>query len=164
VSNRHPARVIAGDSRPCGRACPLAAQTPLSFTNIYRVSGGLTDHLRSPRSETIDSLGDQGEALKRHFNAVIAAFDLSVPRGELKNTIKTFLGNPLCRGVDELCTKLDEECAKVIISMQGWESAINNGHDLLMEYSDQCRGYKEQNTILLRDNMEGSMLAGTSLR
>jgi hypothetical protein len=70
----------------------------------------------------------------------------------LKNRIKTFLGNPLMRGVDELCTKLDEECAEMINSMQGWESAINNGSELLAHYSDQCRGFEEQNTILVRDN------------
>jgi hypothetical protein len=122
---------------------------------------------------TTDSLDDQGEALKRHFNAVIAACELPVPRGELKNRIKTFLGNPLMRGVDGPCTKLGEECAEMTNSMQGWESAINNGSELLAHYSDQCRVFEEQNKILVRDNegpedlqfyMVGSMLAGTSLR
>ena len=36
----------------------------------------------------------------------MAAVELPVPRGKLKLRIKTFLGNPLCRGVDELCTEL----------------------------------------------------------
>jgi hypothetical protein len=56
--------------------------------------------------------------------------------------------------------------------MQGWESTICNGSELLAHYSDQCRCFEERNTILVRDNerledlqfyMEGSMLAGTSL-
>jgi hypothetical protein len=46
------------------------------------------------------------EALRLHFEAVVAAVELPVPRGKLKNRIKTFLGNPLCRGADELCTEL----------------------------------------------------------
>jgi hypothetical protein len=41
------------------------------------------------------------------------------------------------RGVDELGTKLDKECGEVINSMQGWESAICNGSELLAHYSDQ---------------------------
>jgi hypothetical protein len=54
----------------------------------------------------IGSINEQGKALRLHFEAVVAAVELPVPRGELKNRIKTFLGNPLCRGVDELCTEL----------------------------------------------------------
>jgi hypothetical protein len=41
----------------------------------------------------------------------IAAVELPVPRGKLKNRINTLLKNPLCRGVDELCTKqLESRC------------------------------------------------------
>jgi hypothetical protein len=32
--------------------------------------------------------------------------ELPVARGKLKNRTNTFLKNPLCRGVDELCTEL----------------------------------------------------------
>jgi hypothetical protein len=53
----------------------------------------------------IGSTNEQGDALRLHFEAVVAAVELPVPRGKSKNRIKTFLGNPLCRGVDELCTK-----------------------------------------------------------
>jgi hypothetical protein len=59
----------------------------------------------SPLSDIIGSINDQGEALRLHFEAVVAAVELPVARGKLKNRIKTFLGNPLCRGVDELCTQ-----------------------------------------------------------
>jgi hypothetical protein len=34
---------------------------------------------------------------------------LPVARGKLKNRTKTFLANPLCRGVDELCKKQAED-------------------------------------------------------
>jgi hypothetical protein len=76
------------------------------------------------------------------------------------------------RGVDELCAKqLLEERAEMIICMEMLESAMNNGHDLLMGISDQCREYKERHSIAVRDKegleglqfyMERSMLAGTS--
>jgi hypothetical protein len=55
---------------------------------------------------TTGTINDQGDALRLRFEVVVAAVELPVPRGELKNRIKTFLGNPLCRGVDELCTEL----------------------------------------------------------
>jgi hypothetical protein len=58
----------------------------------------------------------QGEALRLHFEAVVAGVELAVPRGELKNRIKTFLGNPLCRGVDELCTKQLESRQELLVS------------------------------------------------
>jgi hypothetical protein len=63
--------------------------------------------LHSQISEIIDIITDeQGEALRLHFEAVVAAVELTVPRGKLKLRTKTFLGNPLCRGADELCTEL----------------------------------------------------------
>ena len=69
----------------------------------------------------------------------MAAVELPVPRGELKNRIKTFLGNPLCRGVDELCTEL------------------HNARDSLMASSldrtERLRGVLSQNTGLLRENI-----------
>jgi hypothetical protein len=77
------------------------------------------------------------------------------------------------RGVDEFCTKMDEECTEMRNSMQGRESTANNSSELSARYSDQCRIFEERNTILVRDNerledlqfyLMGSMLAGTSLR
>jgi hypothetical protein len=60
----------------------------------------------SPISDIIDIINEQGEALKLHFEAVVAAVELPVARGKLKPRTRTFLGNSLCRGVDELCTEL----------------------------------------------------------
>jgi hypothetical protein len=69
----------------------------------------------------------------------VAAVELPVPRGKLKNRIKTFLGNPLCRGVDELCTEL------------------LNARDSLMASSfdraERLRGVLSQTTGLLRENL-----------
>jgi hypothetical protein len=59
----------------------------------------------SPLSDIIEVINEQGEALRLHFDAVVAAVELPVARGKLKLRIKTFLGNSLCRGVDGLCTK-----------------------------------------------------------
>ena len=101
VSNRHAARAIAGNSSPRGGFPAGRSNPPLSFTNI-----GFSGCSRSPILVAIDSINQQGEALRLHFEAVVAAVELPVPRGKLKNRIKTFLGNPLCRGVDELCTEL----------------------------------------------------------
>jgi hypothetical protein len=47
----------------------------------------------------------------------VAAVELPVARGKLKNRIKTFLGNPLCRGVDELCTELLNACDGFVAQM-----------------------------------------------
>jgi hypothetical protein len=58
-----------------------------------------------PALAIIQSPADQGLALRSHFEALIAACELSGPRSKLKNRINTFLNNQLCRGVDELCTK-----------------------------------------------------------
>jgi hypothetical protein len=59
---------------------------------------------QSTHFSSSDSINEQGEALRLHFEAVVVAVELPVAWGKLKNRIKTFLGNPLCRGVDELCT------------------------------------------------------------
>jgi hypothetical protein len=56
------------------------------------------------------------------------------------------------RGVDELCTKLDEECAGMMNEVQGWEATANNSSELSARYSDQCTVFEERNTILVRDN------------
>jgi hypothetical protein len=77
---------------------------------------------------------------------------LPVPRGKLKNRIKTFCGNPLMRGVDELCTKLDEECEEMMKGMRGWGSTASRSSELSARYKGQCRIFEERNTILVRDN------------
>jgi hypothetical protein len=46
-------------------------------------------------------------------------------RGELKNRTNTFrAGSPLCRGVDELCTKQAEDFAVVSVELQTAEVQI----------------------------------------
>jgi hypothetical protein len=52
------------------------------------------------------------------------------------------------RGVDELIIKPDGECVEMDVFMRGMESRMISGHDLLMDISDQCRGYsyKERHT------------------
>jgi hypothetical protein len=73
----------------------------------------------SPISVIIDIINGQGKALRLHFEAVVAAaVELPVPRGKLELRIKTFLGNPLCRGVDELCTKQLESRKELFVDCQ----------------------------------------------
>jgi hypothetical protein len=91
---------IAGDSSPPGGFPAGRSNPPLSFTNL----GFLACYI-SPISVIIGSINEQGAALRLHFEAVVAAVELPVPRGKLKNRIKAFLGSPLCRGVDDICTK-----------------------------------------------------------
>jgi hypothetical protein len=93
----------------------------------------------SPISEIINIINEQGDALRLHFESVIAAVELPVPRGKLKNRIKTFLGNPLCRGVDELCTELLNARGRLMASS--------------LDRVERLRGILSQNTELLRENI-----------
>jgi hypothetical protein len=86
-----------------------------------------------PISDIIDSIDDQAqgsEALRRHFEAVgllPPCAELPIPRGKLKNRTKTFLGNPLCRGVDELCIELlnarDSSMASLLLNTERLRAA-----------------------------------------
>jgi hypothetical protein len=58
------------------------------------------------------------------FEALIAAYELAVPRGKLKNRINMFLSNPLCRGVDGL--KQMESRAKLFFEMEVMKYAVVN--------------------------------------
>ena len=69
----------------------------------------------------------------------MAAVELPVPRGKLKNRIKTFLGNPLCRGVDELCTELLNARDGIVAQM--------------LENLERLAGVLSQNAELLRENI-----------
>jgi hypothetical protein len=53
-------------------------------------------------------------ALRGLFEGKLAACELAGPRGKLKNRINTFLSNPLCRDVDALCTKQDEDIVRLV--------------------------------------------------
>jgi hypothetical protein len=129
---------------------------PLSFTNI-----GFPACSRSPVLVAIDSINEQGEALRLYFEAVVAAVELSVPRGKLKNRIKTFLGNPLCRGADELCTKQLETRQGLFVDCQFFKDALMKSNSENLEYP----GYlaekfelKEENDRLKKENSRQDML------
>jgi hypothetical protein len=70
-ANRHAARAIAGNSRPRG-GFPAVSFTNFEFPACFR----------SPLciSDIIDSINEQGEALRLHFEAVVAAVELPIPR------------------------------------------------------------------------------------
>jgi hypothetical protein len=72
----------------------------------------------SPILVIIDSTNEQGGATRLHFEAVVAAVELPVARGKLELRIKTFLANPLCRGVDELCTQKVKDFAVVAVCLE----------------------------------------------
>jgi hypothetical protein len=106
----------------------------------------------SPILVTIDSLNEQGDALGLHFESVIAAVELPVARGKLKNKIKTFLANPLCRGVDELCTKQAGDFAIVAVDL---ERTISEGTELYRKagyVTDECLVLCKENRALLAEN------------
>jgi hypothetical protein len=93
-----------------------------------------------PLSDIIDSINEQGGALRPHFEAVVAAVELPVAHGKLKNRIKTSLGNPLCRGVDELCTELLNARGCLMVSS--------------LDRVERLRGILSQNTeLLLRETI-----------
>ena len=65
--------------------------------------------------------------------------ELPVPRGKLKNRIKTFLGNPLCRGADELCTKQLESCVKLLADVKFMKDALMKSNSDNLEYLTPSR-------------------------
>jgi hypothetical protein len=109
-------------------------------------------HHSSPILKTIGSINDQGAALQAHFESVVAAVELPVARGKLKNRIKTFLGNPLCRGVDELCTELlGSRCflfAEVKKNLDRLAGVLSENLELRREEF----GLKTENDRLKREN------------
>jgi len=81
-----------------------------------------------PALAIIQSPADQGLALRSHFEALIAACELSGPRGKLKNRINTFLNNQLCRGVDELCTKQLESRDALFTKLTAMKEDVDSSH------------------------------------
>jgi hypothetical protein len=61
-----------------------------------------------------------------------------VARGKLKNRTKTFLANPLCRGVDALCTKQLESRAMLFADVEF--------------FKDDAMTSKSETMELLREN------------
>jgi hypothetical protein len=132
-----------------GGACRPGRQThPRSTTNIC-----YSGCYRSPISDIIESLNEQGDALRLHFEAVVAAVELPVQRGKLKLRIKTFLGNPLCRGVDELCTKQLESRQLLFEEMKYMKDALMESHSEKMELLTENFSLKKENNRLEKENL-----------
>jgi hypothetical protein len=91
----------------------------------------ITSYSSSPISGSTDITNEQGEALRLHFEAVVlAAVELPVARGKLELRTKTFLANPLCRGVDELCTQQVKDFAIVAVALE--ETAVSEKTELYL--------------------------------
>jgi hypothetical protein len=97
-------------ARSCSRQAPEALSSwgagGLRGVRDSTISSCIAGCYSSTISGITASINEQGVPLfgRSHFAEVIAACELPVARGKLKNRIKTSLASPLCRGVDELCT------------------------------------------------------------
>jgi hypothetical protein len=78
--------------------------------------------------------------------------ELPVARGELNNRTKTFLVNPLCRGVDELCTKQAEDFAVVYVELQRYRSEELEPFRNTDYVAEQCVVLCKENRALLAEN------------
>jgi hypothetical protein len=136
---------------------------PLAIIDIHQYR-----YLDHQHQNTIASINDQVEALGRNFEAVIAACELPVPRDKLKNRIKTFLflGNPRCRGVDELCTTNQLESRRLLFAeLEEMKDDLmaSNSHNLrLVSRLSETHRLEVGNRRL--EALERDMLAGTCLR
>jgi hypothetical protein len=106
ASNRHAARVIAGDSShqwslPAGEANPPSRSASFGKAGLQIPGIGYHPNCLLLRA-------DQGELLRGLFEGKLAGVELTAPRDKLKSRINVFLSNPLCRDVDALCTKQAE--------------------------------------------------------
>jgi hypothetical protein len=127
---------------PAGRPNP-----PLSIPGI-----GIAGYSSSQISGITEIVNEQGEALRLHFEAVVSWLPLSCQcRGgswssELRT--KTFLGNPLCRGVDELCTKQLASRTELFVGCYLFKDAFMKSH------SQRNRSYSLRgNNRLEKENM-----------
>jgi hypothetical protein len=112
----------------------------------------------SPFSDIIDIINEQGDALRLHFEAVVAAVELPVARGKLKLRIKTFLGNPLCRGVDELCTKQLKSRQLLFEDCKVFKGAFMKSHSEKMELLTENFELTKENDRLKKENSRQDML------
>jgi hypothetical protein len=104
-------------------------------------------------------MSSQGEALRLHFEAAIAAVELPVPRGKLKNRINaSFLKNPLCRGVDELCTKQLESRCLLFAEVKVMKDALMKSNSDKLEYLTENFELKKENGRLEKENFRQDML------
>jgi hypothetical protein len=84
--------------------------------------------------------------------------ELPVPRGNLKNKINAFLKNPLCRGVDELCTKQLESRGKLLADVEFMKDALMKSNSENLEYLTENFELKEENERLEKENSRQDML------
>jgi hypothetical protein len=73
-------------------------------------------------------------------------------RGKLKNRIHTFLGNPLCRGVDELCTKQLESRCRLFAEMKMMKDDPMESNSENLELCSENFGLKTENDRLKKEN------------
>ena len=73
-------------------------------------------------------------------------------RGKLKLRIKTFLGNPLCRGVDELCTKQLESRKLLFEDCQFFKDAFMKSHSEKSELCMENIRLEKENNSLEKEN------------
>jgi hypothetical protein len=106
----------------------------------------------------IESLNEQGHALRLHREAAIAAVELPVPRGKLKNRINTFLKNPLCRGVDELSTKQLESRCLLFAELEVMEGAFMKSNSDNLEHCREMFELKKENSRLKKEKIRQDML------
>jgi hypothetical protein len=78
--------------------------------------------------------------------------ELPVPRGKLKNRINTFLKNPLCRGVDELCTKQLESHGLLFAEMKAVKGAFVTSDSENPELHREDIGLKTEINRLQKEN------------
>jgi hypothetical protein len=83
--------------------------------------------------------------------------ELPVPRGKLKNRINTFLKNPLCRGVDELCTKQLELRCLLFAEMKAMKDALMTSDSENPGYRRENIGLKKENERLKKENSRQDM-------
>ena len=82
----------------------------------------------------------------------MAAVELPVARGKLKNRTNTFLGNPLCRGVDGLCTELLNARRGFVAQMlEHLERLVVVDNENLELHREEFR-LKEENDRLKKEN------------
>jgi hypothetical protein len=70
----------------------------------------------------------------------------------LKKRINTFLKNPLCRGVDELCTKQLESRQLLFGEMKYMKDAFMESHSEKMELLTENFSLKKENARLDKEN------------
>jgi hypothetical protein len=93
-----------------------------------------------------------------YFEAGIAAVELPVPRGKLKNRINTFLKNPLCRGADGLCTKQLESRHLVFEDCHVFKDALMKSNSENPEYLTENFELQKENGRLEKENSRQDVL------